>query len=237
MAEFVANCPRCGTKAVTFDVRGDAYLRKEGLGEIERSLHEAQMRCRSCRNSSIAILKAALRDPSGQMCRDGAIIEFNGNVNGGFNLVRFISVVDQATVTPPDYLPEAVRKCFQEGAACLAIGAYNAAAAMFRLCLDLATKSLLPVADGATGGPNQNQRKKLFDRVDWLIATGRLPAGLGPLAFCVREDGNDGAHDGTLGKADAEDLVDFAISLLERAFTEPERLRLAEERRIQRRAT
>jgi hypothetical protein len=51
----------------------------------------------------------------------------------------------------------------------------------------------------------------------------------------VREDGNDGAHDGTLGKEDAEDLLDFTTALLERIYTEPERLRLAQERREKRR--
>ncbi|KQS48531.1 hypothetical protein ASG20_14190 [Sphingomonas sp. Leaf198] len=59
---------------------------------------------------------------------------------------------------------------------------------------------------------------------------------LADLADCVREDGNDGAHDGTLGKADAEDLVDFTQQLLERVYSEPARLRIAKARREARRA-
>jgi hypothetical protein len=39
-----------------------------------------------------------------------------------------------------------------------------------------------------------------------------------------------------LTKEDALDLQDFTVALLERVFTEPERLKLAEERRAQRRA-
>jgi hypothetical protein len=50
-----------------------------------------------------------------------------------------------------------------------------------------------------------------------------------------KEDGNDGAHAGTLTKEDAEDLLDFATALFERMYTEPERLRLARERREKRR--
>jgi hypothetical protein len=54
-------------------------------------------------------------------------------------------------------------------------------------------------------------------------------------SMSVKDDGNDGAHRGTLGKADAEDLQDFTFELLERLYTEPARLKQAEERRKQRR--
>jgi len=36
-------------------------------------------------------------------------------------------------------------------------------------------------------------------------------------------------------KADAEDLLDFTVELLERIYTEPARLKLAQERRAKRR--
>jgi hypothetical protein len=38
-----------------------------------------------------------------------------------------------------------------------------------------------------------------------------------------------------LNKADAEDLLDFTVALLERLYTEPERLKLAKARREERR--
>jgi hypothetical protein len=50
-----------------------------------------------------------------------------------------------------------------------------------------------------------------------------------------REDANDGAHVGNLSKEDAEDLLDFTTTLLERLGTEPKRLERAEARRKQRR--
>jgi Domain of unknown function (DUF4145) len=62
-----------------------------------------------------------------------------------------------------------------------------------------------------------------------------LPPELRDLAACVREDGNDGAHQGTLTKADAEDLLDFTTELLERIYTEPRRLKIAQARRDARR--
>lgn len=63
-----------------------------------------------------------------------------------------------------------------------------------------------------------------------------LPESLRELSKCVREDGNDGAHAGTLVKDDAEDLLDFTSALLERIYTEPERLIIAQKRRDARRA-
>jgi len=62
-----------------------------------------------------------------------------------------------------------------------------------------------------------------------------LPISLKELAKCIREDANDGAHVGDLGKEEAEDLLDFTVAILERLYTEPKRLELAEARRKERR--
>jgi hypothetical protein len=51
----------------------------------------------------------------------------------------------------------------------------------------------------------------------------------------LKDDGNDGAHAGTLTKADAVDLLDFTFELLERLYTERKRLELAAVRREERR--
>ena len=56
------------------------------------------------------------------------------------------------------------------------------------------------------------------------------------LSTVIKEDGNDGAHQGTLTKEEAFDLLDFTTELLERVFTQPKKLELAEKRREQRRA-
>ncbi len=85
------------------------------------------------------------------------------------------------------------------------------------------------------GGLNRATRRNLGLRLPWLFDNGSLPEGLRQLSTCVKEDGNDGAHAGTLTTKDAEDLLDFTTVLLERLYTEPERLRLAVERRLQRR--
>jgi len=89
--------------------------------------------------------------------------------------------------------------------------------------------------EGASDAPNAKQRRDLGLRLPWLIEHGLLPKELHDLSHCIKEDGNDGAHTGTLKKEDAEDMLDFTTALLERVYTEPERLRLAKERREQRR--
>lgn len=144
-----------------------------------------------------------------------------------------ITLKDRADVKPPDHVPEEIENIFNEGATCLKVDCWNAAGTMFRLCIDLVTRQLLP--EDETEGLNQRVRRSLGLRLPWLFDNQRLPESLRDLSTCVREDGNDGAHAGTLGKEDAEDLLDFTYILLERIYTEQERVRLAAVRRDERR--
>ena len=104
---------------------------------------------------------------------------------------------------------------------------------MFRLAIDVATRPMLPPLTDTTISPRE--RRDLGLRLPWLFTHQRLPMSLQELSVAVREDGNDGAHQGTLTEADADDLLDFAIALLEGIFTEPERIKAAKARREQRR--
>ena len=61
---------------------------------------------------------------------------------------------------------------------------------MFRLCLDLATRPLLPKPDEADKPqPNARQRRDLGLRLPWLFENGLLPRELQELAGCIREKG------------------------------------------------
>ncbi|CAG9238659.1 hypothetical protein BGLA2_860017 [Burkholderia gladioli] len=104
---------------------------------------------------------------------------------------------------------------------------------MFRLCLDFATKALMP---DDTPGLNAQGRRSLGLRMNWMFENNILPAALQDLAQCVKDDGNDGAHDGTLSAVDAEDLQEFTFELLERLYTEQKRLQIAKDRRAARHA-
>ena len=114
----------------------------------------------------------------------------------------------------------------------MAIGCNNAAATMFRLCLDIATQNLLP--EQAEELANR-VRRSLGLRLPWLFENGVLPEALRDLSTCIKDDGNDGAHEGTLSTEDTADILDFTYILLERIYTEPKRLEEAANRRIVRR--
>jgi hypothetical protein len=89
--------------------------------------------------------------------------------------------------------------------------------------------------EGDVPGLSSKTRRDLGLRLPWLFDNGKLSTDLRDLSAAIREDGNDGAHQGTLTKEEAEDLLDFTTALMERMFTEPKRLEIAKERREKRR--
>ncbi len=105
---------------------------------------------------------------------------------------------------------------------------------MFRLALDVATRGLLPSNDAE--GLNDRTRRFLHPRLDWLFKHQKLPERLKRLASVVKADGNDGAHDGTIDRKTAEDLIDFAEALLTEIFTMPKNIEMAEARRKKRKS-
>lgn len=230
MAVLVADCPRCGSDKITFDVLGGTYM---GMRHGWQRIYELYSVCRHCESSTIFLVNQ--KEPGVEEITRGMqqILSFKGSLNNVFDVVRYISLRDVSNETPPEHLPDEIRNAFNEGATCMAVQCWNAAGAMFRLCVDLATKPLLPLeeADGLT----TKVRRDLGLRLPWLIKTGFLPAGLGDLSSSIREDGNDGAHVGSLTRDDAEDILDFTRALLERLYTEPERLKVAQQRRKDRR--
>lgn len=227
MATIVTDCPRCGARLMTMDILADVFI---GSRYDWQHCHEVTARCRRCHRPSlllVALQKARRKTDFG---KDGSITAAQGDIAGLFSCERPITVAELAAKASPEHIPENIAHAFIEGTRCLAIGCHNAAAAMFRLCLDLATKSMLP--DPADeGAPNGHQRRNLAPRLTWLFEKKLLPSDLQDLSTAVKDDGNDGAHDGTLSEDDADDLYDFAFALLERLYTHPARLAAAKERR------
>ena len=112
----------------------------------------------------------------------------------------------------------------------------DAAGAMFRLVVDLTTRPLLPPEGGDAPGLTSKVRRDLGLRLPWLFDNGLLPRELRELSHCIREDDNNGAHAGTLTRKTPWTSKISPSSLLERVFTERERLKLAEVKRAKRRA-
>lgn len=231
LPELTADCPRCEALKSTFDVSGENFLGVTAHGWV--TSHEVFGVCRACGRSTIFVLR--LKDyEASHDAREPRFWQRQISFNRHFEVRGYVSLKDRDPRPSPDALPDDVAKAYAEGSRCMAAGCPNAAAAMFRLALDLATEPLLPPEDEPE--PARRIRRDLGLRLPWLFDSGRLPVDLRALSDCVREDGNDGAHRGNISDEDAEDLQDFCFVLLERLFTERARLAAAEDRRKSRRA-
>jgi len=229
MAELVADCPRCGAQHITFDALSAHLIATQYSW---KNHHEVFCICRRCKRSTVFQISNNVNSDYNAVNRTG-ILKMGISIDRYMDIDGHVSLKDRSGKPAPEHIPNNVGAAFKEGATCMAVECWNAAGAMFRLGIDLATKSLLP--SGEADGLNREVKGKLALRLNWLFDTKRLPEALRELARCIKDDGNDGAHDGTLTKADAEDLMDFTTVLLERIYTEPERLKLAAVRRDERR--
>ena len=217
-SELVANCPRCGARQMTFDVRDSALV---GKGPSGYEWYEAFSVCRFCARATIFFVEES-RTGCKRRETTGEIVPPHQHYRHLYELRYPISLADIETAQPPEELPDDVEGVFREATKCAAVGCYNAAGAMFRLCLDLTAKHF------------ELRKGLLVQRLGKLCEQKSVPGELRELMVVVREDGNDGAHDGTLDKESAEDMGEFTARLLTHLFTEPAKVKAAKERRAQR---
>lgn len=212
-AMFASDCPRCGQSRTTFDV-----VAATAAGEDESyDLYEAFLRCRRCFRCSIGLLKATSFT---QGVPDGLSGQY---INSLFDLKDWVFEVPGRRATP-EYVPEEIARIFKEGGSCEAIQAWDAAGAMYRKVLDVATRSITPKPDSSVE-PRPSSWKTYKDlrlRLDWLFENKLLNQGLKDLSSCIHEDGNDAAHDiAGITKAEAQDMADFTENVLEALYTLP----------------
>lgn len=231
LAHYVGNCSRCGTRQVTFDVRSNVIVgERHGWAEVV----EIFIVCRACRTSSVLEAERADFTVPVEFGKNDGLANSEKLLNPYLRAVRLVTAKDRFVDKPPEHVAEDIVPIVAEANACLSIECWNAAASMYRLALDSVTKARLPSEH--RDDLNTRTRRSLGLRAEWLFDRGLLPPDLRGLADCIREDGNDGAHVGSLTEHDAEDLRDFCNELLRRLYTEPGRVQAAEERRKARRA-
>ena len=230
MSTVVQDCPRCRSNRMTFDVIADVHV---GSAYDWQHHFEVFSVCRRCHRPTV--MRVKLRDIAmkNRFNETGTVTAIAGDIEPTFEFDRLVDVADAQARPSPTDLPPDIEQAFLEGARCLAVGCPNASAAMFRLCLDVATKSMLPT--DATE-PDKHTRRNLAPRLRWLFDNKLLPEDLRGLSAAVKDQGDDGAHDGNLDQHDVEDIYDFAFALLERLYTHPARLAAALKRREERRA-
>ncbi|MBI3452704.1 MAG: DUF4145 domain-containing protein [Rhodospirillales bacterium] len=152
-----------------------------------------------------------------------------------FDIKSYINLRDNITESVPDHIPPEIQAIFKEAATCLATQCWNAAGAMFRKCVDRSTYQMLPDENENVVGLDKNTRQNLKRRLVWLFNNRPDLKHCEELAECIREDGNDSVHAGSLNEKEAQDLLDFTKVLLEHLYTRPKSIELAKERRDSRR--
>jgi hypothetical protein len=199
MSELVANCPRCGAREITFDLIAQLPLYIQYDWQY---WYEVFCICRRCKKSTIFVLSQHNYKERDKVSK--GLLDLKVAVNNYFQVEGIISVKDYVSTKPPEFIPSNIEAVFKEGIACMSINCFNAAGTMFRLCIDLSTKGMLPKEE--VEGLNQKIRRNLGLRLPWLFDNSILPESLRELSSCIKDDGNDGAHEGTLKKEDAEDM-------------------------------
>jgi hypothetical protein len=212
MTALVENCSRCKAQEITFDV----------LSMVRVNDHYFEFFCKCRRCSTSTIFRAKIHDKYKHSFSSTGDVPKVPSLNSCIYAISYISLRDENSILCPDHAPQNLTEVFNEGASCYSIGCYNASVAMFRLCLDLDTKPLAQ-QHSITG--------MLGHRLVKLFKQNLLPIELEELSHCIKENGNDGAHDGTITKDEALDVMEFTISYLETRHTMPERIRLRREAR------
>lgn len=118
----------------------------------------------------------------------------------------------RTSVAAPEHVPLPVAKRFLEGEEAYSRHSWNAAVAMYRSALDIATKALPGVPAGQT----------FFKRLAWLHENHRITPDMKDWADHVRIEGNDALHDeDEYTEADAKPLRLFTEMFLKYVFELP----------------
>jgi hypothetical protein len=176
MSDLVADCPRCGSKKITFDLAAAQIVDVEYKW---KRWFEAFCICRNCNKTTVFVLSQNSINDSDCIERTG-LSHLEGSVNNYMRVESFISLKNFSRAVPPEHLPPHILNAFNEGATCMAVNCFNAAGAMFRLCIDHATAALLPEQN--SDGLNPTIRRSLGLRLCWLFDRNLLPAGLRALS-------------------------------------------------------
>lgn len=115
MAELVADCPRCGSLSITFDVT-QAHI--TGVNYGWQQWYEAFCICRRCLRATVFFLSESVNGDYEYVHKTG-LLKIDKALNAYIDIEGFISLKDAATVAPPEHVPENVEAVFQEGSTCL----------------------------------------------------------------------------------------------------------------------
>jgi hypothetical protein len=195
---ITGDCPHCGTKEVAFNAR---YQFKASSSSNE--IHMLAT-CNACRLGVIFWLALYHHNAEADLVRAVGSQET-------LKIAIKAQWPNYSTSTPGN-VPTNIASFYEQGLRALTAGHWDAAGAMFRKTLDVATKKLRP--DFAN--------KRLYDRIEVMVKSGDLTSAMGEWSHNIRLDGNDAIHDDepeTAGDAKGTQL--FTEAFLTYSFTLP----------------
>jgi len=110
MPELVADCPRCGSRRITFDVRAAKTI---GIQYGWQNWYETFCICRHCGRATIFVLSESVNSDYEHVHKVG-ILKIEGALNNYLNVESYVSIKDQATVVPPEHIPNNIEAVFKE---------------------------------------------------------------------------------------------------------------------------
>jgi len=220
MAELNLDCPWCGTTHCGFTsvAAYPASARMKGNSKYE--IWFALLRCRRCGGGVAAQFEAYIGDVG-----EGPH-NFGGDPRSG--KWRLLDWFPSAPISDPcpDHVPGTVPAFFDEARDSLEAGRWNAAGAMYRKAIDVATKDLIR-KNWPENEVEKGIKEVLVARIERLHARGLLTEALKDWAHQVRIGGKDAAHDeDPFTKEQAQSLHQFTRLFLTYTYTMPEEVRL-----------
>ncbi|RFB91806.1 hypothetical protein B5K08_16060 [Rhizobium leguminosarum bv. trifolii] len=217
MAFFVRDCVRCGVKLVQHTIVGFAAIDATGrYFEIAGS-------CHAC--SLLSIYQ--WRSPGNGTKPNSYDKEIDtAQERLSKDAIRIATVAVELS----EYIPERVRSLFREANECRQMTWYEAAGAMYRKTLDVATKYIY-AHDARLAGKNPAQALRV--RIQGMGALKIIDEDIVELADIAALDGNDAVHDADpYTKDEAEALEELTLDLLDRMFVRPAKIAAVKAKQI-----
>jgi hypothetical protein len=213
MPYLVRDCVRCGVKKTQMMLKGSINL--------DGNKHELFVECSSCGSGSIY---------TGKVSYD---FYTKGNINldyEGQYIDHVPNIVNPILPEKNSDIPERVSDLFMQAAACRRYGLNEAAGAMFRKTLDVATKWIYKTDSRLA---DKNPANALANRIKALGQIGVLDQEVVDISDVAIVDGNDAAHDeDPYTSAEAEALEELTADILDRVFIRPAKISRMRDRQI-----
>jgi hypothetical protein len=113
VAVIVANCPRCKSNNMTFDVTADVLTR---VTYDWQSHHEVFGVCRHCRQPTIWAIDQRDYADSDFLQKNPALAKIQESLNNYFDIDGYICLKDMGVIAAPEHVPNEIAKAFREGA-------------------------------------------------------------------------------------------------------------------------